>query len=230
MNDQSIQEGDLLAYLEGEPLPHVEEALRSSPEIRAEFEALRRTHTVLLSAFGGVQIPNPMDLVDVALDQADSLQQLRVDAYVRDSAHGRRELTELRKVAQQAERPPRRLAIRLPTFFAQPLVSATRSSVRASTESPIEQPFIVAEVDAQVLLQITPASGEQWEIHGQVFQAKQPTKAVQVRLRGAAHRARTRTTDDAGMFVFPRVAVDTYRIEIQLAQGVIVIPEIVVHV
>ncbi len=86
MRDKPIEEGELLAYLDGAQLPHVEQALRASSELRRELETLRKTSITLRRAFGGIGRPDPQDLVDVATGNATPNQELRVAAYLRTSA------------------------------------------------------------------------------------------------------------------------------------------------
>ncbi len=252
MRDKPIEEGELLAYLDGAQLPHVEQALRASSELRRELETLRKTSITLRRAFGGISRPDPQDLVDVATGKATPNQELRVAAYLRASPTGREEMQLLKAELQSFAQPTRRFTRRLPTFFAVPVLggvgtrSATAStpttptqddnakslkppSVRALPSESLEQSFYVAALEARIALQILPPEGERWQIQGRVTQQQQPVTAARVTLRAPEHRPRPRTTDPSGFFSFARVSSGTYRLQVYFEEGVLVIPEIILR-
>ena len=102
MTDEVISEADLLAYLHGEHRPHVEQALRESPEVRRTFEQLRHTSTLFQRISGQTERPAPEDMTAVAAGRATAAQKLRVAAYLRACPEARADLDALR----QKLRPP----------------------------------------------------------------------------------------------------------------------------
>jgi len=97
MTHESISENDLLAYLHGEHRPHVEQALRESPEVRRTFEQLRYSSTLFQRISGQTERPAPDDLSAVAIGRATAAQKLRVAAYLRAHPEARTDLDALRQ-------------------------------------------------------------------------------------------------------------------------------------
>src|SRR6185369_2944415 len=136
MSDDSnlIEDSELLAYLEGEELPHVEQALAHSAELRAELETLRRDMGYFQRAFGGIDRPDPQDLVDVVTGQATARQQMRVAAYLRQSKRARAEMAALQQAYAQLTAPPKPPRLRLPSFLAVPLLGGSHRGEVAEAE------------------------------------------------------------------------------------------------
>lgn len=212
-----ISDGDLMAYLDGERLPHVEQALAASASLRQELEELRQAEGLFRRLFGGVARPTPEDMVDVALGQATPAQRLRVAAFEQQSVAGRREMDELR--AEWAETTPARRP-RVAQFFAVPLQAM---GVRGAGD---EHAYHVATLQAQITLRIVPPVGERWGIEGRLKRAEEPLAHTRVTLRGVRARPRPRQTDEQGFFSFPRLGPGVYQLRAYLEQGVIVVPEI----
>jgi hypothetical protein len=218
MSLPTIEPGDLLAYLDGVDLPHVAQALQTSAELRAQLASLRQTEQSLHKLFGGLPLPDPQDLVDVAAGQATPAQQLRVAAYTRLSPAGQQELAAL--LAEDA--PLKR--VRRPLFTALPQTTAL--GARSFGPATSEQAFYASELAVQVVLRLSPPSNETWQLAGYVTQHDQPAPQVRVTLRAAHARPRPRFTDVDGFFTFTRLAAGVYRLQAQFAQGVIFIPAI----
>lgn len=233
MNQPQISEGDLIAYLAGEILPHVERMLRVSPELQRELDNFRQLDTWLQSQFGGIGRPDPQDLVDVVTGQATKQQELIVAAYVRNNLRGQREIEALQKDYRNRRR------LWLPVFVARPVLnyvglksslglrgSKSPDVLRASHDQDIEQVFEVTELDAQVALRIPRVQGELYELTGTVTQNAQLVENTRVTLRGARGLVRRRITDEAGFFTFQKLPPDTYRLRITREDGVILIPNL----
>lgn len=93
-----IQPGDLVAYLEGEADPGVQEHVRRCPHCAQRVAALADLDRQLLVSRYRVSCPSSEQL---ALWQADLLaaeEQLQVAAHVRDCPHCQRELADLAAV------------------------------------------------------------------------------------------------------------------------------------
>lgn len=220
MNLNTIQPGDLQAYLDGEDLPHVAEALAASPALRQELAALRRQNQALQGFFGGLNIPDPQDLVDVATGLASPQQHLRVMAYVRASPQGREDFTAL--LALQA--PPQPRGLRLPNILALP--QALAPALRSLTPAADDHSFYAGELQAQIVVRVPPPHGDHWCIEGYVTQHDQPASAVRVTLRGDHVRPRPRFTDAEGFFTFTRLPAGHYLLQAHFSQGRLLLPPI----
>lgn len=241
MSDQPIAEGDLLAYLDGADLPHVAAALRASPELQQELETLHRAQQVLQRVFGAPPLPEPQDWVDVATDQATPAQHARVQSYLHAHPASAARLHALQaealaadgEWAQAAQREqdaappmphPVPARLHLPVYIATRVVGAVGLRGAAT-----EQAFAGAELDAQVIVRIVPPTRERWHLEGYVTQQQQPAVGVTVKLSAAHARPRPRVTDAAGFFTFRRLAAGSYRLQVRFAQGLLLLPELVLH-
>ncbi len=237
MTQQTISQGDLLAYLDGEPLPHVEVALRQEPALRRELHALREADGFLYTMFGGILHPDSQDLVDVATGQATSQQALRVAAYLRNSADARARMEALKEVAEEVEpgvvakeakEPALLSGIRslLPLFFARRLRAAdVRAGGFAEKGERSDETFYVAEIEARVTLYVSPPVREVWLLEGYVTQNAFPVDEVTVSLQQEERLVATTTTED-GFFTFESLEAGRYQIKVQFEQGILVIREI----
>lgn len=237
MTQQAISQGDLLAYLDGERLPHVEVALRREPALRHEFEVLQETDRFLYTMFGGILRPDSQDLVDVATGQATSQQALRVAAYLRNSADARARMEALKKVAEEVE--PRivakeakepallsKIQTLLPLFFARRLRAAdVRAGGLQDISQSSDETFYVAEIEARVTLYVSPPVREVWLLEGYVTQNALPVDEVMVSLQQEEGVVATTTTED-GFFTFDSLEAGRYQIKVQFEHGILVIREI----
>ncbi len=223
MHTDPIKPGDLLAYLDGVALPHVEQALQASAELRQELEQLRRMDHRLRQLLGGLPVPEPQDLVDVATGQATPAQQLRVAAYARSHPRAKEALTALLDL--QAEPTRRSGRFRLPRFAALPqlLGAGVRRGLADATS---DQSFYASELAAQVVLRISPPEHDRWRIEGYVTQQDQPAPGIRVTLRGDHGRVRTRVTDDEGFFHFAQLVTGSYIVQAHFPQGIVLVPAI----
>ncbi len=226
MDSFTFEDGDLLAYLAGEDLPHIAQALAQSPTLRQQLDTLRRTSGLMTQLFDGLDRPDPQDLVDVIASQASEHQQLRVAAYLRQSPIARAEYAELEREFRALSSParPRRLA--LPTFFAAPAGVAFGLRASAPAAHAHERSFVVAELQAQVTLRITLRPGERWSLDGYITQGQQAAANVSVRLVAPGARPRPRVSDAAGFFSFARLRPATYELRATLAQGILVVRDL----
>ncbi|NTV62182.1 MAG: carboxypeptidase regulatory-like domain-containing protein [Oscillochloris sp.] len=216
---EPIEEGALQAYLEGERLPHVVEAIASSPQLQAQLEILARANERLHALAPQTVIPNSQDLVDVAAGQATARQQLRVAAYLRLSAAGRARMAYLLE-SQRAQRQG------APTLFlATPPVAA--GATKGEREGDRGGAVLVsAELAAHVVVRIQPVAAGLWRLRGYLEQRGEPLGATVVVLRTPDGRRRTRTTDDGGFFAFERLPAGSYHLRIRLDAGVLLTPPI----
>jgi hypothetical protein len=228
MDLHTISEGDLLAYLEGEDLPYVAEALTRSPELQRELAELQRTRGLFTQLFAGLDRPAPQDLVDVIAGQASPTQQLRVAAYLRQSAAEHRAYQELEQEFKQLQQPARPRRSRLPEFLALPVAAA--AGLRAApAANERDRAFVVAELQARITLRIVPRADESWVIEGFITRAEQAAADVRVRLTAPGARPRPRQTDAAGFFSFLRLRAGTYQLRAAFDEAVLRVEDIVLQ-
>jgi hypothetical protein len=233
MAEQPIEEGDLLAYLSGEHLPHVEAALVASPDLRTELDALRRAEHLFSSVLRGIEALDPQDMVDVVTGQATDAQQLRVASVVRQHPQARTEFEALQAAFHEAAPAPRDASTGLPHFFAVPLSGMVGLRGAAPTTPPApafapgeDHSFLAADLDVQITLHLVPPAPRYWQLEGHVTRDQMPAPALKVTLTSDATRPRPRQTDDMGFFSFRRLHAGTYRLQVFFAEGVVVIPDI----
>ncbi len=228
MDRYSISEGDLLAFLEGEDLPQVARALAESPELQRELAELQRARAAFTQLFTGLERPAPQDMVDVIAGQASATQQLRVSAYLRESAAGRRAYQELEQEFGRLQQTTRPRRARLPEFLALPLAAA--AGLRAApVADERDRAFVVKELQARVTLRIVPRADEHWAIEGFITRGEQAAPDVQVRLTAPRARPRPRRTDAAGFFSFPRLRAGTYQLRAAFDEAVLRVEDIVLQ-
>jgi hypothetical protein len=218
--DNSLQPGDLLAYLDGVALPHVEQALQASAELRAELAQLQRVNDQLQQRVRNLPIPEPHDMVDVATGQATPEQQLRVAAYVRANPQAKQILTDLLALQGQSTQPSRQRG--RSRFVALP--QAMGLGTRSITPVVADHAFYASELAAQIVLRIAPPEDDYWRIEGYVTQHDQPAPNIRVTLRAEHARPRPRVTDADGFFTFARLKAGSYLVQAHFAQGLVLIP------
>lgn len=225
MNNATISDGDLLAYLDGEHLPYIEQALQKSPTLRLQLEQLRLANTFFRETFEGLIVIDTQDLVDVATGQSNPEQELLVQAHLRRHPEARVEYELIRNEVADDLKPPKPKWWQLPVFRAVPMEMA---GVRSRQTQP-PQSFQVAGLDASLILHISPTIPEHWQIVGRILQRQQPIVKVQVTLRSDHSQPRPRFTNELGTFKFPKLRNGTYRLRVYLEHGVLYVPEIVLE-
>lgn len=90
----AIEEGDLMAYLEGEADQRVREHVERCPACQAEVQRLRETSQALVTLMYRADCPAPEILAQYHMDLLSSSEQLEVAAHVRRCRHCAHELEE----------------------------------------------------------------------------------------------------------------------------------------
>jgi hypothetical protein len=108
INPSEIEEGDLIAYLQGDAPPHVVEHVTLCAFCAEQVEQLRLVDAQLLAAFYRDTCPTTDMLTDFVLGQLPAAEKLRVAAHVRDCSTCSREIASVRDLVDQE--PPSLLA------------------------------------------------------------------------------------------------------------------------
>lgn len=209
----------------------------------------------LFRHFGGIEIPDPLDVASVLTGDATPAQKLRVAAYVRDSVRGQHELALLLKeemasshqtipavISAWAEEFNVRLKaiapwVRLREIIAQALpvapglrsVTDTESQMLVSSLTTMVEKiktFHAPDEGIQVTVHIAPPQGEAWTIFGTVTQNRTVHATPKVKLSADQMRTRSRIPNAMGDFSFRRLPAGTYQLIVELNATVIRIPEI----
>lgn len=239
MTSFNINQGDLLAHLDGKTRPHVEVALRNQPELNDQLEALREADQFFHKRFGRILRPDSQDLVDVVTGQASAGQELRVAAYLRQSVAGRAEMVALREAFADAEAEEQRFIEReerqgflgaigsvLRQFLALPLQAAGVRGARALYSEETENTFYVAELEARVTVYTSPSIGEEWIIEGYLTQREAPIDGVTVTLEENDEIIASTFSYDGGFLTFEAIEAGSYQIKVHLEQGILITPQI----
>ena len=221
--DPNWDEGDLIAHIDGNS--------NASPDLAADLTELADLDALLQRTYGGSARPDPQDLVDVLMGQATPAQRLIVAAYVRDSMRGKAEMAALEKeLADELGSTPKLgfLADLLPRFMATPIAMGIglRTSANISATETGEQTFQVAELNVQITLQIAPPIRELWEIEGYISQNYLPVADAPLILQSVPSPQQESNTDSEGFFIFQELSDGRYNLSIQLAEGIITLPEL----
>ncbi len=238
MTSSHINQGDLLAHLDGKRQPHLDVALRNQPELRTELEALREADKFLQQKFGRLRIlrPDSQDLVDVVTGQASAAQELRVMAYVRQSPAGDAEMAALREAFADAEAEEQGfreskgffepITRTLRQFLALPLQAAGVRGTSPLYSQESENTFYVAELDARVTIYTSPSIGEEWIIEGYLTQREAPINGVRATLEQNEEIIASTESEDGGFLTFEAIEAGSYQIKIHLEQGILITPQI----
>lgn len=224
MSKHSIQPGELLAYLNGEQLPHIEQALQESLELQQKLEELREAEMLLQKLVHRVDKFDPLDLVDVVSGNATPEQKLRMAALVRHNPKIREELDALKKEWRALNQKEERSKT-LPEFFATPLELAL--GLRGDQEVERKEcTFQVVELKAKITFRFASAVSGDWQLDGYLTQHEEHLPEIKIFLRSNKKRVRSTYTDGEGFFSFSHLSSGIYQLKAYLDQGVIVISDI----
>jgi hypothetical protein len=223
MNHQSLAEGDLIAYLAGEPAAHVEAVLLEASDRQRELAELVRLDQWLSTTVGATDQLDPQDLVDVVAGQATPNQRLQVAAFLRNSEPGRQAMAALEAERSAFETVTRAWRLRLPQFLAAPLQAAF--ALRSLETTTAQQTFYVAEIKAQVTVRVAPMGDELWQIEGYVTQEFVAVANAPVILSTGD----VTQTDEAGFFTITHLSNGSYTCQVYLTQGTILLEQILIQ-
>jgi hypothetical protein len=230
-----IEEGDLLAHLEGEYLAHVVEALARSPELRMELAALRETIEQvkqearrLRTAYRAI---DDQDMVDVVTGQATAAQRLGVAAAVRRNKSIADDLDELQRDYKNSFGGSKKGRFRLPRVIGRPVFAlGTRAEGIADTST---NTYYSAELTARVTLRVIPRIEsrliDQYTVEAYVTLNDRPFSDARATLRRKPRSIRRSKSDASGFVRFERLSAGDYELDVDFPTGTLVVPEIHVN-
>jgi anti-sigma factor RsiW len=209
MRPGAVTREEILAYVDGDAPEHVAEHVRRCPACRAEAGRLAELQGRLRQALYRFDCPDPHALGEYALEILDPRQRAQVAAHVIACPHCTAELQTLRTFLAIEPEPPAGLVERLrrvvATLVAPPTAPAY-AGLRGSTARGTRRLLLAGLVTRDRGGPETVAGGEATLASGDV--------------------SRRERIDDLGNFTFDAVAPGRYRLEVRLADQVLVIEEL----
>lgn len=226
-----IEEGDLLAYLEGHASATVVAHIARCPACAAEVAALRSAATRLIAALDRAACP---DLDDLLLYQADMLPCDRrqwLHRHIQDCAHCQQELAQLAVPPNAPTLTPvvERMAQtgrRILTGLLQPAAPALALAFRGHAS----RQYTYQAGDYQLILAVLPPPVDEdvWQLEGQLIgydAASFAGTAITVSVQQAGMVVMQDTLDEFGFFAGDRLAAGTYTLQIDLPDTQILIED-----
>jgi len=195
----TLNQGDLLAYLEGTASAEVRQQIEQSPALLADAAALGLVDTLLQLAQDEADQPTPDDLLAYQAGLLDQPERARIDAWLERAPHLQAELAELEPPADfaltgQLESPVQPVSI-APSWLerlqqhgqtilrALQLPAAPPTALALRGDEPDRQLYQVEGY--QIVLALTPPlAGEQiWQLEGQLS----PTGGADLLPAGTVH-------------------------------------------
>jgi anti-sigma factor RsiW len=218
----------ILAYLDGEELPHVAAYLQTSPEgatLAAEYQALQGNLARVLYRH---DCPTTQQLGDHALRLPAQAERVAIAAHVTTCPHCAGELAQIRTfLAIEADPPPLSFgerARRIIVAALAPPPATAPTALRGSAESDTR----TYQAD-DITITLDVASGSRRDrrnLTGLAWRDRDdaaPVAGATVALLAAGDTASTAAIDELGNFAFDDVLPGDYRLEMTLGDDVIMI-------
>ncbi len=227
MRPGAVTREEILAYVDGDAPEHVAEHVRRCPACRAEAGRLAELQGRLRQALYRFDCPDPHALGEYALEILDPRQRAQVAAHVIACPHCTAELQTLRTFLAIEPEPPAGLVERLrrvvATLVAPPTAPAY-AGLRGSA-APGAQTYRGGDVT----ITLSTARGtRRLLLAGLVTRDRggPETVAGGEATLASGDVSRRERIDDLGNFTFDAVAPGRYRLEVRLADQVLVIEEL----
>ncbi len=228
MEDETpaIQEGDLLAYLEGAASEATARRIEQSPELLAEVAALRLTDAGISGALDPDEAVSTDDLLLYQAGLLSPAEAQQVEQHLAEQPALRALLAALELPDEAADPAAPTLAERLRAAGRRILeaVPLTLPQQPATALRGQEQRSYVYQAGAyQIVLALTPPLIEEaiWQIEGQISPADEqpvPTGGL-VQARRADEIVASDNIDEAGFFALDRLGPGDYSIQIDLTEA-----------
>ncbi len=227
----AIEEGDLMAYLEGEAVPRVREHVERCPACQAEVARLRETSQALVTLMYRADCPAPEVLGQYQMDLLSSSRQLEVAAHVRTCRHCARELEEL------ADREGRGDSLaRLALDVLQDVVQTVEATlvprgrprpvgVRGVEDGPSAFHFHGDEVDVVIGLQATAPNIGTRTLLGAVVQAE-AVSGSRAWLFRTGEEPVASPVDRLGTFTFEALPPGTYDLALEVGRKALLMRDV----
>lgn len=227
INPKELEEGDLLAYVDGEAAPQVRQHIADCAFCQAEVAALQQAAARLTEALYREECPDVDALLAYDMGLVSAGERRRLERHVRDCSYCRVELTELAvpmpptavstRVAHQVTQL-KEMGKRMLTAVLQPMPLQPALALRGTGETR----HVYQVDDFQIILVKTaPIAIEKlWPVEGQLLSLSDPYRLfngrVVVHKEGTA--VRETPIDELGYFNLDRLPPGLYTVELDLQE------------
>ncbi len=234
MSDQrsdypDIQEGDLLAYLEGVAPPEVAARIAASPALSAAAAELRLLDTLMGSALQRSTCPELDDLLLYQAGLMTGVSQQQLARHIQGCPDCRHELAQL---ATPAAPPlPERLAAAGRRLLDALRVSAPPQPALALRGNAHQQLEYQAGDYHLLLAIIPPVAGEDiWQIEGQISHADAPAALPEATVQAlrADNLVAQDSVDEFGFFALDQLPAGSYTLQIDLPEERVMVADVII--
>jgi hypothetical protein len=224
----ALDEGQLLAYIDGEAGTAVASHVEACPDCRERAQALAQLQNALQARLYRLTCPAPETLGDYQLSLLAVEQAIQIAQHLQECPHCTREIAQLREYLREPELPfsssawePLKVLVARMSgdrgeAGGRPLANALRGVD--------EGPMTFEAEGVLIVLDLQPASRGGWKIHGQVAAEEQDRwTGAQVELRQADKTLMATGIDELGAFQFDQVPAGPAELYLLPEDGPVVI-------
>lgn len=216
----------ILAYLDGEDLPHVAALLASSPDAVALADDYRALQGELSRTLFRHDCPTTGQLGEYALN----MNQFAIAAHITACPHCTAELVQIRAfLAVEADPPALRSGERIRRLLTAVLaLPALDSAAFRSVAGATTQTYQVEDYTIALDPLATPRQAR-FDLDGSIWRERDdahPVAGAAITLNAADGATRTTTIDEFGSFLFEDIPNGDYHLEIALDEEDIAIPHV----
>jgi hypothetical protein len=235
---EEIEDGDLLAFVEGEASPAVRAHLARCLYCTQEAAALHQVNALFAAAHYRAGCPATEQLLGYQAGLLAPAENKRLKQHVNRCPHCQAELAEL-----AGESPPSALN-RLATAVSHSLKEAGKQVIEAILLPDPGRPALALRGESQqhavyqagsyqlVLARAPPIAGENlWQLEGQLLTAGGSPAAIpagQVSFWRDGHPAANDVVDELGYFALANIRPGVYELSIELTTSLLLIPAITI--
>ena len=198
-----LDDGQLLAYLDGEADHQIAAHLAQCPYCREKASHLSRWHSQLTAKLYRVACPSSIELGDYHFGLVSTSQAVTIARHVSECPHCQREVAQLRDYLRGELAPPFEVGPleRIKVLVARLVTGPDRASTLAGIRGEATGPITWEADGVLIVLDIQPAADGRSRILGQVAADDQDYwTGARVELRQAGELRTTVTVDDLGAF------------------------------
>jgi hypothetical protein len=238
VSPEEIQDGDLLAFVEGEASPAVRAHLARCLYCAQEAAALQQVDALFAVAHYRADCPATEQLLGYQAGLLSPAENRRVKGHVKDCRDCQADLAEL------AGEPAPSMLNRLATAVSQSLQEAGKQLIEAVLLPDQPRPMLALRGESQqhaiyqagpyqlILAKAPPIAGENlWQLEGQLGIAEGPPAATwtgQVSLLREGQPVAGDVVDELGYFALANIRPGIYDLSLELNASILLIPAITI--
>ncbi len=228
---EAVTTDEIVAYVDGDAPPRVVEHIESCPSCKAEARRYARTQARLKAALHRFDCPSPQALGEYNLGLVSVEDRTRIAAHVLECPACADELGTLRAfLSDRAAKPEARGVIaglrRIVATLATPSPTGAWAGLRGSAMGPS-----LTYLTEDLTISLNAVEGERpslWSLLGLVVDPDGATLAAggEAHLFGPSGESLAATVDELGNFAFASLRSGRYRLEVSLADRVVVLEDV----